>query len=89
MTQGWVNNGALQGPKGEQGERGEAFTYADFTAAQLAALKGERGERGEQGQTGAAGYTPVRGTDYWTAEDKTAIVNAVLDALPDGDEVSY
>ena len=35
------------------------------------------------------GYTPVRGTDYWTAEDKTAMVNAVLDALPDGDEVSY
>lgn len=89
VTQGWVNNGALQGPKGERGERGEAFTYADFTAAQLAALKGERGERGEQGQTGAAGYTPVRGTDYWTAEDKTAMVNAVLDALPDGDEVSY
>lgn len=29
------------------------------------------------------------GTDYWTAEDKTAMVNAVLDALPDGDEVSY
>lgn len=89
VMQSWVNNGALQGPKGEQGERGEAFTYADFTAAQLAALKGERGERGEQGQTGAAGYTPVRGTDYWTAEDKTAMVNAVLDALPDGDEVSY
>ena len=39
--------------------------------------------------SGAAGYTPVRGTDYWTAEDKTAMVNAVLDALPDGDEVSY
>lgn len=31
---------------------------------------------------GDAGYTPVKGTDYYTDADKTEIVNAVLYALP-------
>lgn len=35
------------------------------------------------------GKTPLRGVDYWTDEDKTEIVNAVIAALPDGSEVSY
>ena len=35
------------------------------------------------------GHTPQRGVDYWTAEDKQAIVYQVLAALPDGDEVVY
>ena len=35
------------------------------------------------------GHTPQRGVDYWTAEDKQAIVYQVLAALPDGDEVGY
>ena len=39
--------------------------------------------------TGAAGYTPVRGTDYWTAEDQQAIVHQILAVLPNGDEVGY
>ena len=53
------------------------------------AATGPQGIQGETGPTGAAGYTPVRGTDYWTAEDKQAIVYQVLAALPDGDEVGY
>lgn len=35
------------------------------------------------------GHTPVKGMDYWTAADKQEIVSAVLEALPDGTEVSY
>ena len=35
------------------------------------------------------GHTPQRGVDYWTAEDKQAIVYQVLAALPNGDEVGY
>lgn len=34
----------------------------------LASLKGAKGEQGEKGQDGK---TPVKGTDYFTAEDKT------------------
>ena len=38
---------------------------------------------------GKDGKTPARGTDYWTDADKTEMVNEVLAALPDGDEVTY
>ena len=31
---------------------------------------------------GPAGYTPVKGTDYWTAADQQSMVNDVLAALP-------
>lgn len=38
---------------------------------------------------GNAGYTPVKGTDYFTAEDKTELVNAVLSELPAAEGVGY
>ena len=37
----------------------------------------------------ANGYTPVKGTDYWTEEDKTEIVNDVLQALPTAEGVEF
>lgn len=42
-----------------------------------------------RGTAGAPGKTPVRGTDYWTADDKQEIVSSVISALPDGTEVGY
>lgn len=53
------------------------------------AATGPQGIQGETGPTGAAGYTPVRGTDYWTAEDQQAIVDDVLAALPAWEGGSY
>ncbi len=53
-----------QGPKGDTGEQGPA---------------GKDGAAGAKGDTGEAGYTPVRGTDYWTADD-IAQINAYIDA---------
>lgn len=44
---------------------------------------------GEDGADGADGKTPVKGTDYWTASDKTAMVNDVLAALPTWTGGSY
>jgi len=38
---------------------------------------------------GLPGYTPVKGEDYFTEAEKTEMVQEVLAALPDGDEVSY
>jgi hypothetical protein len=38
---------------------------------------------------GKNGYTPKKGIDYYTETDKAEMVNAVLAALPNGDEVSY
>lgn len=51
-TSGWVNNGPLQGAKGDPGK------------------------------------TPVKGTDYWTSEDQTAIVNDVLSKIPVAENTS-
>lgn len=38
---------------------------------------------------GADGYTPVKGTDYWTADDKAEIVNEVLELLPRAESEVY
>lgn len=35
--------------------------------------KGDKGDTGDKGDKGEDGYTPVRGTDYWTDADKAAI----------------
>lgn len=43
---------------------------------------GPKGEAGPKGPAGADGYSPVRGTDYWTADDQASIVADVLAALP-------
>ena len=47
------------------------------------------GPQGIQGPAGANGYTPVRGTDYWTAADQEQIVSDVLAALPNAQGVSF
>ena len=60
-SSGWVNNGALQGAKGE---KGDPFTYADFTEAQLAALKGAKGDTGPQGSKGDAGVSGKTAYQY-------------------------
>lgn len=50
---------------------------------------GLKGDKGDTGAAGADGYTPVKGTDYWTASDKAEIVDDVIASLPDGTEVKY
>lgn len=52
-------------------------------------LPGEPGKDGVNGKDGEPGYTPQKGVDYYTEADKADMVQAVLAALPDGDEVSY
>lgn len=72
--------------KGDKGDKGDPFTYADFTQEQLLSLKGEKGDKGDKGDTGeqgiqgekgADGYTPVKGTDYFTEADKAEIINEI------------
>ena len=53
----------------------QAKASGDFNGPQ-----GPQGPQGPKGDTGAAGYTPVRGVDYWTAADKQEII----DSLPSG-----
>lgn len=47
------------------------------------------GLKGDKGAAGADGYTPVKGTDYWTAADKAEIVADTLAALPTWTGGSY
>lgn len=52
--------------------------------------QGERGEKGDQGAQGIQGEKGEKGEPYiLTEEDKAIIVQDVLNALPNGDEVSY
>ena len=55
----------------------------------LDSLKGQDGENGVNGANGKDGYTPVKGVDYYTEADKAEMVELVLAALPNGDEVYY
>lgn len=65
------------------GENGSWFIGGEDTTARALGVKGdcgakgEMGPRGETGEKGAPGYTPVRGVDYWTMQDKTEIVAEV------------
>lgn len=47
----------IQGPQGPQGEQG------------IQGEQGVQGEKGDKGDTGDDGYTPIKGVDYFTAED--------------------
>lgn len=46
--------------------------------------RGEQGIQGIQGIQGEAGYTPIKGTDYWTAADIAEIKSYVDEAILGG-----
>ena len=58
-----------QGEKGEKGDKGDT---------------GDTGPQGEKGADGSDGYTPVRGLDYWTADDITEIKNYIDNEIING-----
>ena len=62
----------IQGPQGEQGIQG------------VQGIQGEKGLDGAKGDKGDPGYSPIRGTDYWTAADKAEIKSYVDDAILNG-----
>lgn len=64
-----------QGPQGEKGEKGDPGNDGQ---------PGETGPQGEPGEKGTDGYSPVRGIDYWTDEDKAEIKGYVDEAILGG-----
>lgn len=52
--------------------------------AESGAFDGEKGEKGDKGDKGDPGATPVKGTDYWTEEDKAEIKGYVDEAILGG-----
>ena len=81
-----------QGPKGVDGITPTIGNNGNWYLGDTDTGKPSRGEMGPQGpkgDTGAPGHTPVKGTDYWTADDQQAIVNDVLMALPTWEGGNY
>ena len=81
-----------QGPKGVDGITPTIGSNGNWYLGDTDTGKPSRGEMGPQGtkgDTGAPGHTPVKGTDYWTADDQQTIVNDVLMALPTWNGGSY
>ncbi len=72
-----------------KGEKGDTFTFDDLSEEQIAELKGEKGDTGEaltyemltdEQKAELKGETGESGQDYvLTAEDKTEIVNEVIE----------
>lgn len=75
-TLSWTNNGGRDNPPSVniKGTKGD---------------KGDPGKDGTNGANGTDGKTPVKGTDYWTSDDKAEIVADVLAALPTWTGGSY
>ena len=88
-----IKNGKTggKGDPGSNGSNGVSCTHAwngttlsvtSASGTSSANLKGEKGDKGDKGDTGSDGKTPVKGTDYWTSADRSAMVSDVLAALP-------
>lgn len=52
-------------------------TKTDGTSSTFTVRNGSKGSTGATGAAGKDGYTPVKGTDYWTADDIAAIQSYV------------
>ena len=76
------------GEKGSTGSPGKSCThrwdgaYLYVTSASGTSYANLRGAQGIAGKDGADGYTPVKGTDYFTEADKAEMVADVIAALP-------
>ena len=77
----WVNNGPLQGAKGDKGDTGPQGQQGEQGPQ---GEQGEKGETGNMGPTGNDGYTPQKGVDYWTEADKAEIKSYVDNAIIGG-----
>ena len=94
-----------QGPQGEPGPQGEKGDPGEIGPQGPQGLQGEKGEKGDTGPEGPAGADGAQGPKgdigpqgpqgpegpayTLTPEDTQTIVQAVIAALPNGDEVSY
>ena len=86
-----VNIKGTKGDKGDKGDRGPQGVQGIQGERGEQGQKGDKGDRGEQGPIGATGpkgadgYTPIKGTDYWTEADKAEIKYYVDEAILGGE----
>lgn len=62
----------------ESGADGGSNVVTFSDGKTLTVKNGSKGSAGAAGKDGADGYTPVKGTDYWTETDKAEIVTDTL-----------
>lgn len=89
----WTNNGAeenpapvnIKGERGEKGEKGETGERGEKGETGEKGVKGDKGEKGdpgdkgEPGANGLDGITPLVGVDYYTAEEKDAFMQEIME----------
>ena len=76
-TNEWKEITTIMGPAGPQGEAGPKGDKGDTGERGPEGIQGpigETGPEGPQGPVGADGYTPIKGTDYFTEADKAELV---------------
>lgn len=66
---------SLKGQPGEKGAKGDIGPIGPA---------GEDGKDGAPGAKGEDGYTPVKGVDYYTEEEKQALIEEILELIPEG-----
>lgn len=75
---------------GQDGEDGVSVTSAEVDVHGELQITLSNGQKIDAGYVmGEDGHTPVKGTDYWTDEDKEEVVADVLSALPTWTGGSY
>lgn len=76
----------FDGKDGAAGQDGKsAYEVAldnGFEGSEAEWLESLHGADGQKGDNGKDGYTPIKGTDYYTEADKAEMVSAVLAELP-------
>lgn len=81
ITGEFVNNGPLQGAKGDTGPEGPQGPKGDTGETGPQGPAGADGAPGKDGAKGADGKTPVKGTDYFTDADKKEIADAAAESV--------
>ena len=83
-------SGEFDGADGAAGKDGTSATHSwDGTTLTITSASGTssadlKGEKGDTGEKGFDGYSPIRGTDYWTDADKAEIKAYVDEAILGG-----
>lgn len=95
----YLEKNPVTGIKGDKGDPGEPGPKGDpgrdgKSAYDISVENGFVGTESEwleslKGADGNDGHTPVKGTDYWTSDDKAEIVNDVLGSLPRAESEVY
>ena len=70
-----------KGDKGDKGDTGATGAKGDKGDPGKDGADGLPGAKGDKGDKGDDGYTPIKGTDYWTASDKAGIVSDTMSEL--------